>query len=100
MLVTFLTGSAQPSTTITMSSKKQHIQQPDFKKSDRRFRPIETISSAGFATDRSGNEREVNLEKMSGEIMRGLQPAGDMERLDNAWLAFSFQVNFMFESVL
>ena len=35
----------------------QLILQPDFKKSDKKFRREETISSAGIATDRSGNER-------------------------------------------
>ena len=87
------------STVAAWQNGKQLILQPDFKKSDRRFRGLETISSAGVATDRSGNERQVKRCKMSGEVTRGLQPGGDLARIDDAWIAFSFQANFMYRSV-
>ena len=88
------------STVAAWQAGKQLVSQPDFKRSDRKFRAVETISSAGIATDRSSNERQVNRCKMTGEVSRGLQPGRDYTRLDDAWLAFSFQVNFMFKSVL
>ena len=79
---------------------EQECIQPIFAKSDRRFIGKETIISASVASDRSGNERAVNMAKKSGYIKRGLTAAGSPERLNNAWLAWSFQVNFMYNTVL
>ena len=79
---------------------EQECIQPIFAKSDRRFARDETVVSASVAADRSGNERAVNMAKKSGYIKRGLTPAGSPERLNNAWLAWSFQVNFMYNTVL
>ena len=78
----------------------QECIQPIFARSDRRFMTRETIISASVATDRSGNERGVKLAKKSGFIKRGLTSAGSPERLNYAWLAWSFQTNFMFKPVL
>jgi len=44
----------------------QLMLQPDFAKSDRHFNSHEVLQSAGVATDRSGNERGVNVSKRSG----------------------------------
>ena len=74
--------------------------QPDYAKSDRKFRAKETIQSASIATDRSANERAVRLCKRSGYLKRGLKTNGNLIRLDNVWLVWSFQVNFMYEPVL
>ena len=74
--------------------------QPSFAKSDSRFRRRETLSSAIVAADRSGNERAVRITKMAGYIGRGLDSRQSIERVDKAWLAWGFQVNFMFKSVL
>ena len=79
---------------------EQECSQPIFAKSDRRFARNETIVSASIAADRSGNERAVNLAKKSGYIKTGLTPGGCPKRLSNAWLAWSFQVNFMYNTVL
>ena len=79
---------------------RQLVYQPIFAKSDRKFTGRETIKSAKIATHRSGNERAVNRCKMSGYIKRGLQPHGKTYTLDDAWLAWSFQTNFMHKAVL
>ena len=79
---------------------KQECIQPIFAKSDRRFTGKDTVISASVASDRSGNERAVNMAKKSGYIKRGLACGSDPERLNNAWLAWSFQVNFMYNTVL
>ena len=79
---------------------KQQVLQPTFARSDRKFTGRETIISADIAADRSGNERAVNRCKESGFIKRGLHQSSDPITMDNVWLAWSFQTNFMFESVL
>ena len=79
---------------------KQEVIQPIFARSDRKFTGRETIHSASVATDRSGNERAVNRCKLSGFIKRGLQKNGNPKLMDEAWLAWSFQTNFMHCSAL
>ena len=79
---------------------KQSMIQPDFAKSDSNFKGNETLTSAAVATDRSGNERVVRLSKQSGYKNRGVHPARSLLWMDNAWIALSFQCNFMFENVL
>lgn len=74
--------------------------QPVFAKSDEKFRSDDMLASASVAADRSGNERGVNRCKYSGWIKRGLRPNSCPKRLDNVWLAWSFQTNFMYEPVL
>ena len=78
----------------------QECIQPIFAKCDRRFAGKETVSSASVASDRSGNERGVNLSKKAGYIKRGLVPGGCPKRLNNVWMAWGFQVNFMYKPVL
>ena len=79
---------------------KQVCSQPVFASSDRLFRSDEVLVSASVAADRSGNERGVKLTKMSGLLKRGLRSSASPVRLNNVWLAWSFQVNFMYASVL
>ena len=78
---------------------KQLVLQPDYKKSDTKFSGQQVISSAIIAEDRSANERAVRLAKTCGYLTRGLQGNVNMKRMDNCWLAWRFQVNFMFERV-
>ena len=78
----------------------QTVSQPVFAKSDTRFTGEETITSASVAADRSGNERAVNVCKRSGYLQRGLSTKACPVRMSNIWLTWSFQTNFMFESVL
>ena len=79
---------------------KQEVIQPIFARSDRKFTGRETIHSAWVATDRSGNERAVNRCKQSGYIKRRLRQNGNTKLMDDAWLAWSFQTNLMYQSVL
>lgn len=79
---------------------KQQVLQPTFARSDRKFTGRETIISADIAADRSGNERAVNRSKESGFIKRGLLQNSSPVLMDDVWLAWSFQTNFMFKLVL
>ena len=81
-------------------SGRQLTIQPNYAKSDQKFKAKETIQSASVATDRSANERAVKLSKRSGFLKHGLKNNGNPVRLDDAWLAWSFQINFMFAPVL
>ena len=74
--------------------------QPDFAKADIQFKRNQTLSSAALATDRSGNERGVRYSKQSGIIKRGINPRSSFVRIDNVWLSWAFQCNFMYHSVL
>jgi len=56
--------------------------------------------SASIAADLSGNERAVCVAKMSSYVKRGLTTHTDIKHLPDVWLAWSFQANFMFGSVL
>ena len=58
------------------------------------------LAAASEAADRSGNERAVKLAKKSGLLKRGLKPRASPIRLNNAWMSWSFQVNFMYAPVL
>jgi hypothetical protein len=80
--------------------KGQYVLQPFFAKSDQQFSTEQLIPSAAIATDRGGNERAVNVCKRSGLLQRGLDHHGSTTRLDDAWLAWSFQANFMYKPVL
>ena len=59
-----------------------------------------TIRSVSIAADRSGNERAVNVQKRLALLSQGLKPNASPERMDNVWLAWGFQANFMFKPVL
>jgi hypothetical protein len=80
--------------------KGQYLVQPKFARSDRKFTTADILTSACIATDRAGNERAVNVCKYSGVIQRGLYRNGNMADLDDSWLAWSFQSNFVFRPVL
>ena len=74
--------------------------QPPSAKSDRRFTGSETVFAGSVAHDRGGNERAVRVCKHSGLVKRGLLPGMSATRLNNAWRAFGFRANFMYEAVL
>ena len=78
----------------------QHVLQPDWADSDRRFGWLETITSASVASDRGGNERSVNVSKRAGYISRGFLPNMCPIRFNKAWKTWAFQSNFMFQPVL
>jgi hypothetical protein len=79
---------------------KQECIQPSFASSDRKFTSSEMLMSATVAADRSGNERAVKISKGSAFLKRGLKPNSCPIRLNNVWMAWSFQANFMYKSVL
>ena len=79
---------------------RQITLQPTFAKSDRTFCRNETLSSAIIAADRSGNERAVRLAKMAGYLHRGLDNTQSMERMNQVWLCWGLQINFMYGRVL
>ena len=65
----------------------QFVFQPDFARSDRKFKGHDTLSSAAIATYRGSNERVVRLSKMSGFLKRRNSTNSDLSRLNNGWLA-------------
>ena len=79
---------------------RQEIIQPIFATSDRRFSGRDTIHTADVATTRSGNERGVNRSKLSGYIKRGIRQTSNATAMDNVWMTWAFQTNFMYKSVL
>ena len=88
---------------VTMIAK-QHLQrclQPTFSQSDTQFSRNDVLHSASVAVVRSGNERAVKNTKHCWIVQRGVRnPNFDLAMLDDIWLAWGFQVNFMYGSVL
>ncbi len=78
----------------------QLVLQPTFARSQQKFSSHDTIRSAGIAADRSANERAVNRCKACGYLEAGIKPHTDLQRFSDVWLAWSFQVNFMYKPVL
>ena len=77
----------------------QITMQPDFAKADEKFKRHQVLTSSTVASDRSGNERAVRLSKQCGLINRGMHPRTSFVRIDNVWLVWSFQCNFMYKNV-
>jgi len=78
----------------------QFVLQPSFAKSDRKFKATETLRSASVAADRSANERAVRVTKRSAYVKRGYMPRQDVNLYCDVWLAWGFQVNFIYAPVL
>jgi hypothetical protein len=75
--------------------------QPEFAKSDEQFRRNQTLHSACVAVIRSGNERAVKVVKNLWLIKGGcVDQLWEFNMLADAWLAWGFQVNFMYDTVL
>ena len=83
---------------------REHMQsclQPVFAQSDRQFFRNELLHSASVAVIRSGNERAVKKMKYSWILQRGINhPNFKLSVLDDIWLAWGFQINFMYNTVL
>ena len=87
--------------TILARDHNQSCLQPTFAKSDEQFTGSQVLHSAAIAVVRSGNERAVKRVKDSWIIQRGIHSATyDLSKLDDIWLAWGFQVNFMYDTVL
>ena len=81
---------------------KQLCWQPAFARSDERYGSFATLLTAVVAYVRSGNERSVKHIKHSWLVVRGCMAAGDnfdLNIIADIWLAWGFQVNFMYEPV-
>jgi hypothetical protein len=79
---------------------KQLFFQPAFAKSDRKFNTCEVNRSSKVASDRSGNERAVNVAKRAGVLKRGLRPNESPDVIADVRIAWGFQANFMYKPVL
>ena len=78
----------------------QLVVQPEWAESDKKFGRKKTMLSASVATDRSGNERAVNVCKRAWFVSRGFQQCMTGECMNDAWTIWAFQYNFMFDPVL
>ena len=76
------------------------VDQPVFTRSGRKFTGSETLKSASIETNRQCNERIVMMVSISVMLKRGLSSTGCPLRLDNMWLAWSFQCNVMLKEIL
>jgi DDE superfamily endonuclease len=85
---------------LAWDSGKQMIVQPCFARSDRRFTSAESLVSAAVAHDRSGNERAVKYIKHCGFLDKGLRGHENEIDMADVWLAWGFQLNFIYKSVL
>ena len=74
--------------------KEQRVLQPDFAKSNKRF------NRKSVAMDRRCNECIVNASKRSWYVKCGFQMDSSQNQMNNAWLTWSFQSNFMYAPVL
>ena len=79
---------------------KQEVLQPTFKFKDRRFTAIDTLTTVSIASDRAGNERAVNRLKTSSYLREGIEQNQDFVRTNDVWLAYRFQVNFIYGAVM
>ena len=75
--------------------------QPVFRKSDERYGSYSTLLTTIVAYTRSENERSVKHVKHSWLLARGTigQPQFSVDLLADIWLAWGFQINFMYDSV-
>ena len=79
---------------------KQLFLQPAFARSDRKFNTREVNRSSTAASDRSGNERAVNVAKRVGVLNRGLRTNESSDVIADVWIAWGFQAYFVYKPVL
>jgi hypothetical protein len=79
---------------------KQLFLQLAFARSDRKFNTREVNRSSTVASDRSGNERAVNVAKRAGVLKRGSRLIESSDVIADVWIAWGFQANFMYKPVL
>ena len=77
----------------------QLVLQPDFKDSDSKFSAEQKISSSVIAKDRSANERAVKIGKTADFLHMAESGNVDLTLIDDVWLGWTFQANFMFKTV-
>ena len=79
---------------------EQRVLQPIYAIKNKRWTDNEALTTASIASDRSGNERAVKLLKTSGLIKYGIESHQSFEYINDIWLSYGFQVNFMYKSVM
>ena len=85
---------------VAFQTGEQLVVQPVWAKSDHRFGRNDTLLTASVASDRGGNERGVNVAKRAWFVSRGFEENSSAKQLNNAWMTWAFQANFMFDPVL
>lgn len=79
----------------------QFCMQPAFAESEKQFKSNAVLYSGAVAVVRSGNERAVNRCKMSWFLKRGArEQMWNIDLVCDIWEAWTFQVNFMYETFL
>ena len=88
---------------ITMLAKQynQSCWQPIFAKSNEQIQQNDLLLSVPLAVNRSNNERGVRYMKHSDLISNRIKRGNfDVQNIGDIWLAWGFQVNFMYRTVL
>jgi len=78
----------------------QIVLQPVFSHSDYIFSAFDVILSSDIAADRAANERGVNTAKRGAVGNSTIKHTENLERTADTWLAWGFQTNFMYSSVV
>jgi hypothetical protein len=87
--------------TLDALQEGQKCLQPTFARSDEQFTREETLYSAAVAVIRSSNERAVKMMKLSWKNRNGVNGArASLKTVADIWLAWGFQINFMYSPVL
>jgi hypothetical protein len=88
--------------TVDAAMAGQKCLQPVFSRGKtQQFERNDLLHSACVAVVRSGNERAVKRTKMSWYLKRGLvEQSWDVDMFCDIWLAWTFQVNFMYDKFL
>jgi hypothetical protein len=73
--------------------------QPCFVEGDNHFTTVQTLVGSTIATHCSGNERAVRYLKISDYVFKGLITNESVVQLCDTWLAWGYQVNFMYKAV-
>jgi DDE superfamily endonuclease len=80
---------------------KQKVLQPTFTRIAKpKFSAMDTQLTAAVAHDRGGNERAVKIAKISNFVAEGYKSTVTVDQLCDAWIAWGYQVNFMYKPVL
>ena len=85
---------------VAWKTSKQHVLQPVWAETNRQFGWNQRLLSALVATDHVGNDRAGNVCKRARFVSRGCIKNMSPKQINNAWMTWSFQANFMYNPVL
>ena len=85
--------------TVAWKEGEQLVLQPEWADSEKRFNRKQTLRTASVATDRGGNERAVKVCKRAGFISSGFHANACPQTLDDAWITWGLQANFMYNPI-